>query len=503
MSDEARALHYIQLRQTFERTLEGADGRARISLAATPKAISLKDVLDHPENYRDKPLEIVLFDVDGTTHKGETFFEGQYSVEWLLRDVMRYGPRATAGLSWGRLSKAIPGIIKLRLQERDKKKNGGADHGLFAQTFGPLLKGLDGRKAQESLTRFYNRYGSRGVSDFMKEEFIRHRQENRLIIGISASLEYLVKMHAKDLNVPEENMLGTTIELDENQRATGKFRWLHDEEKVRALEEIVLAPLRERTIQYKFVAAYSDSPSDQPMLDLVNEDGGVAYATNSSKEVFRDAVLSNGGITVDEDDGWVSPGQRVLTFGKSPTGQFEYKEKTGQRQPAWVGDLGRYTSRIVTDTAGFAAAAPVSQAVGQALSNGGHVDASWGLLSTMPSMAAAGFFASALTTFLVPPDGPVSASRRIAVRGMVPVASAMIATGSTGGIGFWLTMLTAFVASAGVELVTAGERTVGLRRWRGGDERKNPIGRAVGFAGLRSLQIAAFRALSFFLQRFA
>jgi hypothetical protein len=42
----------------------------------------------------------------------------------------------------------------------------------------------------------------------MKEEFLRHREKNRLIIGVSASLEILVKMHAKDMGIPEENMLG-------------------------------------------------------------------------------------------------------------------------------------------------------------------------------------------------------------------------------------------------------------------------------------------------------
>ena len=502
LSDSARMQHDASVREAVDRLLEGIHERARTSLVATPSAISLKDVLEHPENYRGRPLDIVLFDVDGTTHKGETFFEGQYSVEWLLRDVLRYGPKATAGLSWWRLLKALPGIAKLLFQERSLKKKGGADHGLFAQTIGPLLKGLDGKRAQESLTRFYNRYGSRGVSEFMKTEFIRHRQRDRLIIGISASIEYLVKMHAKDLGVPQENMLGTAIELDQDQNATGTFRWLHGEEKVRALEEAVLAPLRERSIRYKFVAGYSDSDSDRPMLNLVKEDGGVAYATNSSKEVFKNAVLADGGMAVDEDDGWLSPGQRQLTFATSQTGRLVHEEEAAPRRPAWVGDLGRYGSRVLTDTAGFAAAAPVSAAVGQALSNGGHVEASWGLLSSMPGMAAAGFFASALTTFLVPPDGPVSWQRRAAVRGMVPVASAMMATGSTGGLGFWLTLLTAFVASAGVEMATVGERTVGLRRWRGGEERKNPIGRAFGFAGLRSLQLSAFRGLAYLLQRF-
>jgi hypothetical protein len=60
-----------------------------------------------------------------------------------------------------------------------------------------------------------------------------------------------------------------------------------------------------------------------------------------------------------------------------------------------------------------------------------------------------------------------------------------------------------FVASAGTEVLTAGERVVGLRRWRGGDERKNVVGKTFGFAGLRSLQFSAYRAVLFLLQRAA
>jgi phosphoserine phosphatase len=499
MSEEAMAQHDAQIREAVNRLLEGIHERARTSLVATPKAISLKDVLDHPENYRDKPLEIALFDVDGTTHKGEAFFEGQYSVEWLLRDVLRYGPKATAGLSWWRLLKAIPGIIALRWQER---KHGHADREKFNQTFGPLLKGLDARLAKESLNRFYNKYGSRGVSEFMKTEFIRHRQKDRLIIGISASLEHLVKRHAKDLGVPQENMLGTMIEVDEQDKATGTFRWIHGEEKVRALEEFVLGPLREKGISYKLVAGYSDSPSDRPMLDLVKRDGGIKYATNSSKETFKEEVLADGGVIVDEEDRWLSNGERLLTFATSQSGQLQHREETSPKRPAWIADLGHYTSRVLTDAAGFAMAGPASEATRQALNNGGHVNVSWDLLASAPTLAATGFIASALTTFLVPPDGPVSWQRRVLWRGMIPVASAMAATGSTGGLSFWGTMGMALVASGGVELLTAGERSAGLRKWRGGEERKNPVGRAFGFGALRSLQLSAFRVLTFLLKGF-
>lgn len=506
-TDEARARHDAGVKEAVDRLLRGIHERARTSLVATPKAISLKEVLEHPEDYQDQPLNIVLFDVDGTTHKGETFLEGQYSVEWLLRDILRYGPKATAGLSWWRVLKAIPGIVKLRRQERKHK----ADREMFNRTFGPLLKGLDGRLAEESLKRFYDRYGSRGISEFMMAEFIRRRQAGCLIIGVSASPEFLVKRHAeRDLGIPEANMLGTTIELDQDEKATGGFRWLHGEEKVVALKEKFFGPLRERGIPYKLVAGYSDSPSDRPMLDLVKQDGGIIYAANAPREEFTTEVLADGGMAVEEIDGWLNNSERWLTFASSPSGEFLHVEKTPPRRPAWAADLGRYALRVMSDGAGFALAAPVSEAAHQALKGGDPVDWSLRLFSSAPSLAVGGFLASALTTFLVPPDGPVSWERRVIARGMIPVAAAMAAAGLTGDFtsGFWAwwvtdlpaTLATAAVASAGAELVTAGERAIGLRQWRGGEERKNIIGKVFGFFGLRALQLSAFRALTFLIK---
>lgn len=500
LTESARQQHAVLVHEAVDRLLTGIHERSRISQSAIPKAISLQEVLAHPEQFRDKPLEIALFDVDGTTHKGETFFEGQYSIEWLIRDVLRHGPSATSGLSWFTLLKAIPGIIKLRLEERAHKK-GGPDRSLFAKTFEPILKGLDSKLAKESLERFYNRYGRRGVSQFMKAEFERHRQKNRLIIGVSASLETLVKMHAKDLGVPEENMLGTSVEVDDQGIATGKFRWLHGEEKVTALEELVFQPLRERGIQFKLVAGYSDSPSDKPMLGLVKQDGGVSYAMNASRDAFKAEVLADGGMAVDEEDGWLNDGVRHLTFASSESGRFVHEEKTAPFHPAWIGDLRHYAGRVFSDTAGVALAAPVSELVHNSLTHDGHAQVTAGLLSSMPSMAAGAFLASAVTTFLVPPDGPVSWWRRVVMRGMIPMAAAMVAAGNTSALAPTLASL--FVASAGVEALTVGERVVGLRRWNGGDERKNPVGKTVGFWGLRSLQFSAYRALMFLFQRAA
>lgn len=502
LSETAIRRHDQGVEEAVARMLARRHEGARTSLAAVPKAVSLKDILERPDDYkRGKPLEIVLFDVDGTTHLGETFLEGQYSIEWLARDILRYGPRATSGLGWWRILRAIPGIIKLRLQE---KREGHADRGKFDETIGPLLKGLDGRLAEESLRRYFQRYGSRGVSGFMQSEFTRHRQEGRLIIGVSASPEFLVQLHAqKDLSIPTDNMLGTTIEINAaTNKATGKFRWLHGEEKVAALEERVFGPLHEKGIPFRVVAGYSDSPSDTPMLERVREDGGIVYVTNTSKDAFKTWALESGGMCVEEDEGWGDRGTRKVTIFSFPDDEdLNHTKRTPPRRPEWVKDFGQFAVRTLGDGAGFAVAAPVSEAARQALAQGGHVDWSWHLLSSSPGVAAAGMVASAATAFFVPPDGPVSWPRRVLLRGMIPVAAAMAATGNAGSYGIMAALATALLASASVELVTGGERMTGLRRWKGGDERKNPIGRTVGFAGLRTLQLIGFRAIMYGLQR--
>lgn len=497
----ARLQHDAALREAVEQMLQRHHEGAESAQIPAPKAITLEDVLAHPENYRDKPLEIVLFDVDGTTHLGETFAEGQYSIEWLIRDILRYGPKATTGLSWWRILRAIPGMIKLR---RAEKKDGHADRGEFNSVFGPLLKGLDSRLAEESIRRYYQRFGSRGVSRFMQDEFIRHRQKERLIIGVSASHEFLVGLHAqKDLNIPSDNVLGTTIEIDEEtQKATGNFRWLHGEEKVKALEERLFGRLREKGINFRLVAGYSDSPSDKPMLDLVVQSGGIVYATNTSKEDFKDWVIGNHGVVAEEEDGWWNDGiRRETIFSSSQVQELTATQKTPPHRPEWINDAANATVRTLAEGAGFALASPVAIATHRALSNGGHIDWSWELVSSMPTMAVAGMIASAATAFFVAPDGPVSWQRRVALRGMIPVTAALVASGHGGPFGLTGALTTALLASAAVELTTAGERMIGLRRWKGGDERKNPIGKAVGFGLLRALQFGGFQALIHGLQR--
>lgn len=500
LSDEAATLRYrASVHEAVDHMLDVLLEGANVA-QAVPKAIALEEVLAHPENYRGKPLEIVLFDVDGTTHLGETPVEGQYSIEWLVRDILRYGPKATTGLGWWRILRAIPGMIKLRRQE---KNSGEADRGEFNSVFGPLLKGLDSRLAEESIRRYYQRFGSRGVSHFMQEEFVRHRRKERLLIGVSASHEFLVALHAqKDMNIPSGNILGTTIEIDEEtQKATGNFRWLHGEEKVKALEERLFNPLRERGIHFRLVAGYSDSPSDKPMLEQVVDDGGTVYATNTSKQDFQEWVIGNRGMVLEEEDRWGADGSRKLTIFSSPLGDLNSNQKTPPRRPEWINDAANATVRTLAEGAGFALASPVAIAADRALSNGGHIDWSWELVSSMPTMAVAGMIASAATAFFVAPDGPVSWQRRVALRGMIPITAALVASGHGGPFGLTAALSMALLASAAVELTTAGERVIGLRRWKGGDERKNPIGKAVGFALLRALQFGGFQALMHGLQR--
>src|SRR6185295_17155994 len=65
------------------------------------QAISLKDVLEHPEKYRGETIRIAVTDVDGTTRAG------YLAIEWFIKEVLRYGPMAVGGISWWRLIWAL------------------------------------------------------------------------------------------------------------------------------------------------------------------------------------------------------------------------------------------------------------------------------------------------------------------------------------------------------------------------------------------------------------
>ena len=167
-----------------------AEARAGVRVAEVPPALSLDYIVAHPEEFQDKPLEIVLADVDDTTRRGQMY------LEWAFFDVLRYGPKSSVGVSlWRAL---YYGGIKGSALRKQEKEEGHADEEGTRNVVAQALNGLDPVMARKSLDRYYEVFGRRGIVSYMREEFDFHRSEGRLILLVSASPEYLVRRHAED-----------------------------------------------------------------------------------------------------------------------------------------------------------------------------------------------------------------------------------------------------------------------------------------------------------------
>lgn len=570
LSPEARVRFERNFREVFERLVTDHYEHPGDEGPATPKALSLEELLKNPEPYQGPDglvVGLAKFDIDGTTHSKEPFIPwgGQYTAEWLIRDIVRYGPQNAAGVGWSRFPRVAYGYA-LGLIQEFLSQNGYADSERSKRTIREGIIGLDSRSAEASMDRFRAAQKGRAISRFMLSEFAHHRRvvatdrkgqlrSLRLMIGLSAGHRYLARRHAEqDLGVPPKNVFGTTIELDEQKRATGEHYWAHGKSKNALCEEEVKRLLREKGINFVDVASYSDSGSDQEMHKDTLSDGGIVFAVNPRQERYKQWVLDNGGFVIEERNGWLRPGKITVTYGSSAGSpqrtRLSAERETSPVRPQLALDLWSGGVRTFMDATAFAAAAPVSAAVTDWISRG---DVRWSLdlLRSSPSMAAGGAIGSALTAYLTPDQGPVSASRRIFVRGAVPLTMATMFAGQTaqggavnmigalaaGAAGWWLsgsilqgapdegavpwyrralrkilpvgiaagtTVLThglmgglanvvgtwlvlGVTASTAVEAATLGERLTGLRT-TDGEEVKNPWRRWVGSMSLRSLQ---------------
>ncbi len=426
---------------SVRRLLDGARERGGVASQSVPPAISLEEILAHPEQYRERyqeqPLEIVLFDVDDTTRRGQMW------LEWLLSDVLRYGPKSSTGLGFGKLVKTLWRSVLLRIQE---KKEGHADEAKSQKTIAEGIRGLSHERVIRSFDRYYEAFGRRGVTPYMKDEFAHHRVQGRLIVGISASPLYLVGRHAEDIGIPIGNVFGTTIGFDDKGIATGQYSMLRSSTKVEHLEEHVFAKLKAAGISFKLVAGYSDSDSDTPMLDLVRTQGGAIVATNAPREAFDRQVLGMGGQVVHETNGWpAAMGERETTIFSVPeAGTLTHRIPVPSTKPALLDDLRDYAAHSGAVAAGLAAGEPISIVVSKGID---HVFP--GDLVDFGSLAA-GSIAAGAAYFFLPKSGPVSGLRRWILQDMAPLSSAMYYASENGPF----TPISFFLSVAASTLVT-------------------------------------------------
>ena len=293
-------------------------------------------------------MEIVLTDVDGTTRRG------QYWLEWLLLDVLRFGPKRSSGVGIVRLIKTLVPAIKLFFQER---REGVADPEKTAAVMAKALKGLDADRVRQSFEQFFEARGRRGVSSYMIDEVAYHRAKGSLIIGLSASPEYLVRRHAEDIGIPVGNFFGTTIEIDpKTRKGTGRYHLMRAEEKVAFLEEKIFSRFQEKGIKFRIVYAYSDSDSDTPMFELAKKYGAIPVATNAPRKEFEDKAGEMGGMSVQEENGV----RRTVLYSSEGGGRLEHVIKTPMTRSPVLDDLYAYGRKVVVSGASFAVATSLS-----------------------------------------------------------------------------------------------------------------------------------------------
>lgn len=491
--------------ESVARIFYGALERAGISQKRIPDAISLDDVFEHPEKYRDRVLEIVLFDVDGTTHSG------QYWLGWLI-DVLQYWP--TPGIP---LRKVLLGLIDgvgLLLKEKkgeygDSEQAKEAFEKAVNEAIGRHLKGVDGKKIQESMDRFYDVKGRRNLSDFMKREFVYHRANSCVIVGLSASQQYLVRRHAKDIGIPPENVFGTEVKSDENGRLTGEFYAMRSGNKVKYLQERILKRLDELGIRYRLIAAYSDSDSDYPMFERVIKDGGLVTATNAPhKSVDRHTLRALRGRAVHERHDWPNDGvRRTVVFDSEEAGRLVHERPIPPRRPPTYDVVRHYSNHSARSLAAFFFPGIATIMGAQALLDGIDAIDLWEALTTGVSIALGGAVGSTATHVFVPKTGTITESRKWLLEQTVPVVSAMTFAGVTLNVQNipYLPWLAATVGVVGViagagNLISRGFRALarGLG-WKKVDRYADSFG---GETLMRATQLPAYYALVHWLNRF-
>ncbi len=272
------------------------------------EALTLSKIRSNPEAYRDEPVEMVIFDYDGTLRRrrGLVVRHGQLWAEWLLLDVVPH-PRHSVGVSLIKtLAVVIPGLINGVIE----KVKGEADKDSTQRIIAKALEIGDPYKFEDSFERFIKYYGDMGHSAFVMEELRKHIAAGRLVIISSASPEKLVAGVLAKYGVPAENVQGTWFGVREteegNKELTGEFHWNHDESKIDLLEERLFEPLKELGVEYRIAGVYTDSPSDHPLVKLAvrGEEPGIVYTTNCSKRDFENKVLTTyNGVNVSERSG--------------------------------------------------------------------------------------------------------------------------------------------------------------------------------------------------------
>lgn len=324
----------VQLKAAADHRTAHQISSGEIVITKRPKLLSREEILADPEQYKrenkGKILEIVLTDVDGTTRHGQFWLQ-------CLVDALRFGPMASTGLGFDRAFDILGPSLLLRGQEILK---GEADPEETRQVTSAGIKGLDMKKVEASLQRFHDNSGDYGLSPSMKAILDFHVASERLVIGISASPQKIVRLHAQKLGLPIGNFFGTTLDVDENGIATGDYQLLRAQAKVEFLEKNVFSRLKDAGIKFKVVYAYADAPSDVPLLEIAYKNGGIPVSVNSPWGRLDTPVQEMGGMVLKESKIPFRLGKRTLLCGT-----FSDEAPLPQQYSPFWNDVTHYLTR--------------------------------------------------------------------------------------------------------------------------------------------------------------
>lgn len=487
----------VGVRERLELFFKVAKERAGFSKAPIPSALSLDEILQNPEKYKDGDLEIVLFDVDGTTHSG------QFWLGWLI-EVLQYYP--TAGVPLRRIIPGVVDAIRLRRQEESSERKGEMDETEIRKAIGKHLAGLDARPVQASMDRYYTVKGKRGLSAFMLEEFEHHRSHGRLMIGLSASPEYIVRHHAEDIGIPPENVFGTTFAVDDGT-LTGDFYVMRARNKVDFFKTQIGPKLDAVGIKYRLVQGYSDSDSDLPMFEFVREHGGRVTATNAPRDSFIRTVLNRmRGNAVEEVRPWVGDGKRItIFFDTEDAGRMEHQYPMAVRRPEILYDMGDYAVIAGKSFGIFFVGGVGNELAYTWLQNGYEAVNALGIAKVGLSMALGGTLGQTVGHVFIPKAGEVSHSRRWLLSSSLPLFSGAMAANMAPQMpaaweNYWLSYMVpdTFLAVGVLSMAVAAVTTQSSRfsRWMARGMGAKDIDRfATGLGGqtlLRAIQLPLY-----------
>lgn len=382
------------------------------------KPLSIKEILTNPEDHKGKAIDVVLTDVDGTTHRG------QYWLGWVL-DCARYGVFESSGISIPKgLKTVLSSIVLLQAEKKAEVDTAGTK-----KTLNAVLKEFDEPKLINSLERYFDTFGGEGINTFVRDALQAHAQEGRLVIGLSGSPERLVRRHFdEDLGLPFDNAFGTVVNFDEHGRTKegdDAYILMQKTNKLARFEAEVVKPLEALGIKVNVVAAFTDSASDESLCLRAFADGGQVTLVNChNKNFIAKGQREWNAWTLEEDSS-----KRRVTLSKDPTeGSVEHRQELIPQHSKLGTWTKEYASKMLVDAGVMAAAIVPAQVITSIANTSLDIDQAtlWkNAGTTFAAASAATAMLAGVGHMMIPKTGLEPHESRVTFAEALPLAGAM------------------------------------------------------------------------------